>query len=141
MQMLIYERIKEELRKGKGIKLAIQDGYSHAYSAIVDANITSLLTAIVLAYFGSGPIQGFATTLIIGVFTSLFSAIFITRLIFSHMLDKKRNVSFSNNMTEKLFTNNTIQFLNKKKVVLWIFCFDCYCWSFISFYERLRWWS
>ena len=114
--VLIYERIKEELRKGKGIKLAIQDGYSHAYSAIVDANITSLLTAIVLAYFGSGPIQGFATTLIIGVFTSLFSAIFITRLIFSHMLDKKRNVSFSNNMTEKLFTNNTIQFLNKRKL-------------------------
>lgn len=114
--VLIYERIKEELRKGKGIKLAVQDGYKHAYSAIVDANITSLLTAIVLAYFGSGPIQGFATTLIIGVFTSLFSAIFITRLIFSHMLDKKWNVSFSNNMTEKLFTNNTIQFLNKRKL-------------------------
>ncbi len=114
--VLIYERIKEELRKGKGIKLAIQDGYKHAYSAIVDANITSLLTAIVLAYFGSGPIQGFATTLIIGVFTSLFSAIFITRLIFSHMLDKKRTISFSNSFTDKLFANNKIQFLNKRKI-------------------------
>ena len=82
----------------KGIKLAIQDGYKHAYSAIIDANVTSLLTAVVLAYFGSGPIQGFATTLIIGVFTSLFSAIFITRLIFSYLLDRKKDVFFSRNL-------------------------------------------
>jgi len=114
--VLIYERIREELRKGKGIKLAIQDGYKHAYSAIIDANITSLLTAVVLAYFGSGPIQGFATTLIIGVFTSLFSAIFITRLIFTLMLDKKKEVSFSNKLTENLFTNSSIQFLAKRKI-------------------------
>ncbi|MDG2369247.1 MAG: protein translocase subunit SecF, partial [Flavobacteriales bacterium] len=114
--VLIYERIREELRKGKGIKLAIQDGYKHAYSAIIDANITSLLTAVVLAYFGSGPIQGFATTLIIGVFTSLFSAIFITRLIFTLMLDKKKEVSFSNKLTENLFANSSIQFLAKRKI-------------------------
>jgi SecD/SecF fusion protein len=114
--VLIYERIREELKNGKGIKLAIQDGYKHAYSAIIDANVTSLLTAVVLAYFGSGPIQGFATTLIIGVFTSLFSAIFITRLIFSYFLDTKRDVHFSRKFTENLFTGTTIGFLKKRKV-------------------------
>ena len=114
--VLIYERIREELKNGKGIKLAIQDGYKHAYSAIIDANVTSLLTAVVLAYFGSGPIQGFATTLIIGVFTSLFSAIFITRLIFSYFLDTKREVHFSRKFTENLFTGSTIEFLKKRKV-------------------------
>ena len=114
--VLIYERIREELKNGKGIKLAIQDGYKHAYSAIIDANVTSLLTAVVLAYFGSGPIQGFATTLIIGVFTSLFSAIFITRLIFSYLLDRKKDVFFSRKFTENLFTGSTIKFLSKRKV-------------------------
>ena len=114
--VLIYERIREELKNGKGIKLAIQDGYKHAYSAIIDANVTSLLTAVVLAYFGSGPIQGFATTLIIGVFTSLFSAIFITRLIFSYLLDRKKEVFFSRKITENLFTGSTIKFLQKRKV-------------------------
>ena len=114
--VLIYERIREELKNGKGIKLAIQDGYKHAYSAIIDANVTSLLTAVVLAYFGSGPIQGFATTLIIGVFTSLFSAIFITRLIFSYLLDKKKEVFFSRKITENLFTGSSIKFLQKRKV-------------------------
>ena len=114
--VLIYERIREELKNGKGIKLAIQDGYKHAYSAIIDANVTSLLTAVVLAYFGSGPIQGFATTLIIGVFTSLFSAIFITRLIFSYLLDRKKDVFFSRKFTENLFTGSTIQFLMKRKI-------------------------
>ena len=114
--VLIYERIREELRNGKGIKLAIQDGYKNAYSAIIDANATSLLTAVVLAYFGSGPIQGFATTLIIGVFTSLFSAIFITRLIFSYLLDTKREIYFSRKFTENLFTGTTIEFLKKRKI-------------------------
>ena len=114
--VLIYERVKEELSNGKGIKLAIQDGYKHAYTAIIDANVTSLLTAVVLAYFGSGPIQGFATTLIIGVFTSLFSAIFITRLIFSYLLDKKWDLSFYRNATKSLFTSTSISFLSKRKI-------------------------
>ena len=114
--VLIFERIREELRKGKGVKLSIADGYKHAYSAIVDANVTSLLTAVVLVYFGSGPIQGFATTLIIGVFTSLFSAIFITRLIFSYMLDKKLDINYSNKITAKLFTNTSYNFLGKRKI-------------------------
>ena len=82
--VLIYERIKEELSQQKGLALAIRDGYKNAYSAIIDANLTTLLTAVVLFYFGSGPIKGFATTLIIGILTSLFCAIFVTRLVFEY---------------------------------------------------------
>ena len=77
--VLIYERIREELRAGKGIKLAIADGYRHAYSAIIDSNVTTILTGIVLYIFGTGPIKGFATTLVIGILTSMFTAIFITQ--------------------------------------------------------------
>ena len=84
--VLIYERIREELKNNKGIKLAISDGYKNAYSSIIDANVTTLLTGIVLYTFGSGPIKGFATTLIIGILTSLFAAIFITRLVISARL-------------------------------------------------------
>lgn len=114
--VLIFERIKEEMRAGKGVKQAISDGYKNAYSAIIDANITTLLTAIVLAVFGSGPIQGFATTLIIGIFTSLFSAIFITRLIFTWMFEKKINITLFNKFTENLFQNFNIKFLEKRKI-------------------------
>jgi len=113
--VLIYERIREELALGKGLKLAIKDGYSNAYSAIIDANITTLLTAIVLVYFGKGPIQGFATTLIIGILTSLFSAIFITRLVFLQLLKREIKINFANNLTRNLFTNTTIKFLEKRK--------------------------
>lgn len=114
--VLIFERIREEIRNGKGMKLAITDGYKNAYSAILDANITTLLTAIVLGYFGSGPIQGFATTLIIGIFTSLFSAIFITRLVFSYMTDKKSEITFSTKLTDKVFLNSKIDFVGKRKL-------------------------
>jgi len=114
--VLIYERIREEVRAGKGKRLAITDGYKHAYSAIIDANLTTLFTAIVLAYFGSGPIQGFAITLIIGIFTSLFSAIFITRLIFTYMLERKKDISFSTRLTEKVFVNANYQFIKKRKI-------------------------
>ena len=126
--VLIYERVREELRNGKGIKLAIQDGYKHAYSAIIDANVTSLLTAVVLAYFGSGPIKGFATTLIIGVFTSLFCAIFLTRLIFHYLLDSKRELSFSRGFTKNLFSNTSITFLKKRKVFLCNISIDSWFW-------------
>ncbi len=114
--VLIFERIREEVRAGKGMKLAVKDGYSKAYAAIVDANLTTLLTAIVLSVFGSGPIQGFATTLIIGIFTSLFSAIFITRLIFTWMMDKKKNISFSTGVTANAFTKVNIGWLAKRKL-------------------------
>jgi len=114
--VLIYERIKEEMRLGKGLSLAVKDGYQRAYSAIIDANITTLLTAIVLFAFGTGPIRGFATTLIIGIFTSLFSAILITRLIFFNRLEKKKSISFYTSMTKDWFTNINFEFVKKRKI-------------------------
>jgi SecD/SecF fusion protein len=114
--VLIFERIREELRSGKGVKLAIQDGYKNAYSSIVDANITTLLTAIILMSFGSGPVKGFATTLTIGIFTSLFSAIFITRLIFTRMMDKKKAISFSTKTTAEIFTKAKYPFMKRRRV-------------------------
>ncbi|MFW5773197.1 MAG: protein translocase subunit SecF, partial [Tangfeifania sp.] len=114
--VLIYERVQEELRAGKGIKLAISDGYKNAYSAIIDGQVTTLLTGIVLYVFGSGPIKGFATTLIIGIITSLFSAIFLTRLIFEWRLNKNRKIMFSSPATEKWLRNTAIKFLEKKKL-------------------------
>lgn len=113
--VLIFERIREELAAGKGLKLAIKDGYNNAYSAIIDANITTLLTAIVLVYFGKGPIQGFATTLIIGILTSLFSAIFITRLTFLQLLNREMTINFSTKWTNNAFKNLKIQFISKRK--------------------------
>ena len=113
--VLIFERIKEELRVGKGLKLAVTDGYKNAYSAIIDANVTTLLTGIILYVFGSGPIQGFATTLVIGILTSLFSAIFITRLIFESWLAKKKTISFSTKLTENAFSKLNINFIQKRK--------------------------
>ncbi len=112
--VLIYERIREEIRAGKGMRLAITDGYKRAYAAIIDANLTTLLTGIVLAIFGTGPIKGFATTLIIGIFTSLFSAIFITRLIFTWQLERKKKISFASKMTENAFTKINIGFIKKR---------------------------
>ncbi|MGC9331067.1 MAG: protein translocase subunit SecDF [Bacteroidales bacterium] len=113
--VLIYERIREELAAGKGLKLAVKDGYKNAYSAILDANITTLLTAIILYRFGVGPIQGFATTLMIGIISSLFSAIFITRLVFTSMLDKDKNVTFDTRLTRNAFKGLKIKFLEKRK--------------------------
>lgn len=114
--VLIYERIKEELNLGKGLKLAITDGYKNAYSAIIDANITTLLTGIILYIFGTGPIKGFATTLVIGILTSLFAAIFITRLIFTWWLSKNRTTNFATKLTENAFKNLNVKFLEKRKI-------------------------
>ncbi|MBN1650049.1 MAG: protein translocase subunit SecDF [Bacteroidales bacterium] len=114
--VIIFERIKEEVRLGKGIRLAISDGYKNAYSAIIDGNVTTLLTAIVLNVFGSGPIQGFATTLIIGIFASLFSAILISRLIFAKLLDENKLVKFSNKKTENFLANANFDFIGKRKI-------------------------
>ena len=114
--VLIYERIQEELRSGKGVKLAVSDGYKNAYSAIIDGQVTTLLTGIVLYVFGSGPIKGFATTLIIGIITSLFSAIFITRLIFEYRLGKNKKVKFTSTITENWLRNTKIKFLEKRKM-------------------------
>ena len=103
--ILIFERIREELALGKGIRLAISDGFKHAYSSIIDSNITTLILGIILYIFGSGPIQGFATTLIVGILTSLFCAIFISRLIFDWMLGKNKDIRFWNNATKGAFKN------------------------------------
>jgi SecD/SecF fusion protein len=114
--VLIYERIQEEIRAGKGIRLAITDGYKNAYSAIIDGQVTTLLTGIVLYVFGSGPIKGFATTLIIGILTSLFSAIFITRLIFEWRLGKNKKILFTSSFTENWLRKMHIKFLEKRKL-------------------------
>ena len=114
--VIIYERIKEELRAGKGLSKAIADGYSNAYSAIVDGQITTLLTGIVLFVFGSGPVQGFATTLIIGIITSVLTSIFITRLVFEGRVSKGKNVTFDNNLTRNFLQNTHVDFIGKKKI-------------------------
>ncbi|MCU4155020.1 protein translocase subunit SecDF [Carboxylicivirga sp. A043] len=114
--VLIYERIKEELRSGKGIQLAIKDGYNNAFSAIIDANVTTFLTGLILFLFGTGPIKGFATTLMIGIATSFFSAIFITRLIFEQLLSKNKTLVFDTKLTRNLYKNLHVKFLEKKNM-------------------------
>jgi SecD/SecF fusion protein len=113
--VLIYERIREELRAGKGIKLAISDGYRRAYSAIIDSNVTTILTGVVLYIFGQGPIKGFATTLVIGILTSLFTSIFITRLIYEYLLKRNANLTFSIKITAELFKHTKIDFIGMRK--------------------------
>ena len=114
--VIIYERVKEELRAGKGLGKAIHDGYNNAYSAIVDGQITTLLTGIVLFAFGSGPVQGFATTLIIGIITSILTSVFITRIIFDDRLVKGKNITFDNNLTRNFLQNTHVDFIGKKKI-------------------------
>ncbi|HEX3006395.1 MAG TPA: protein translocase subunit SecDF [Bacteroidales bacterium] len=114
--VIIYERIREELRHGKGLKLAISDGYKHAYSAIIDGNVTTILTGVILFIFGTGPIRGFATTLIIGILTSMFTAIFISRLIFDRLLEKNKDIPFSVPMTANLLQHVNFDFIGKRKI-------------------------
>ena len=114
--ILIFERIREELSLGKGMRLAVSDGFKHAYSSIIDSNVTTLILGIILYTFGSGPIQGFATTLIIGILSSLFSAIFITRLIFDWMLIRNKEIRFWNKTTKGAFKNIHINFVEKRKL-------------------------
>ena len=113
--VIIYERVKEELAAGKGLSKAIADGYSNAYSAIIDGQVTTLLTGIVLFIFGSGPVQGFATTLIIGIITSVVTSIFVTRIIFDDRVSKGKNVTFENSLTKDFLKHTHFDFLDKKK--------------------------
>ena len=113
--VIIYERIKEELAAGKGLGKAIADGYSNAYSAIIDGQVTTILTGIVLFVFGSGPVQGFATTLIIGIITSILTSIFITRLIFEARLAKGKNITFDNNFSRNFLKHTNVDFLGARK--------------------------
>jgi len=114
--VLIYERIKEELHKGKGLKEAVNDGFSGALSSIIDANVTTLLTGIILYVFGTGPVKGFATTLIIGIITSLFSAIFITRLLIEWYINNHKKLTFNTSITKGWFQNINVDFLKKRKM-------------------------
>ncbi len=116
--VLIYERTKDELRAGKSLNKAIADGYSDAFSAIFDSNLTSIITGVVLFYFGTGPIRGFATTMIIGLFASFLTAVFLTRIVYEALLakDKLKNVTFTTSITKDLLTNPKINFLAARKV-------------------------
>ncbi len=113
--VIIYERIKEELKAGKGLGKAIHDGFSNAYSAIIDGQVTTLLTGLVLFFFGSGPVKGFATTLVIGIITSMLTAIFITRLVFDTRVNKGKNITFENNRTKNFLKNTHVNFLDGRK--------------------------
>ncbi len=114
--VLIYERIEDEMLAGKSVRLAVFDGYNAAYSAIIDGQVTTLLTGIVLYIFGSGPIRGFATTLIIGIVTSLFTSIFITRLIFERQLAKNKDITFTTKNTKNWLRHVQIPFIEKRKI-------------------------
>jgi SecD/SecF fusion protein len=133
--VIIYERIQEEIRAGKGISLAISDGYKNAYSAIIDGQVTTLITGIVLYLFGSGPIKGFATTLMVGIVTSLFTAIFITRLIFEWQLKKSKKITFTSKITSTWLVNPKIKFLDKRKIA-YIISGSLITLSLISFVVR-----
>ena len=115
--VLIYERTKEELRSGKGVKKSLADGYSNAFSAIFDSNLTSIITGIILFYFGTGPIRGFATTLIIGILCSFFTAVFMTRLVYEHFMNKDKllNLTFTSPISKKMLVNTHFDFMGGNK--------------------------
>ncbi len=113
--VIIFERIKEELANGKGLRTSIDEGYRNAYSAIIDGNVTTLITGIILTILGTGPVHSFAVTLCIGILTSLATSIFISRLIFSRMLDKNREISFTTKLTENFLKNTNFDFINFRK--------------------------
>jgi len=114
--VIIYERIKEELKAGKALRLAVEEGYKHAYSAIIDGNVTTILTGVILYFFGSGPVKGFAAVLIIGILTSLFTSIFISHMIFDDRLKKGKNITFDRPATRNFLANTHFDFINARKV-------------------------
>ena len=126
--VIIFERIKEEIKAGKGIKLAIQDGYQNAYSAIIDCNVTTLITGIILIILGTGPVHSFAVTLCIGILTSLATSIFISRLIFERMLDKEKEITFSTNLTRNFLQDKHYDFIGIRKTSFII----CICFMVVS---------
>ncbi len=133
--VLIYERTKEELRRGLGVKEAIQKGYSNAFSAIFDSNFTSLITGIILLYFGTGPVKGFATTWIIGIAVSFFTAVFMTRLVYENRLskDKWTSLNFQGFILKNAFANSKYNFMGayKKSYAIWAVAAVCFIGSFI----------
>jgi SecD/SecF fusion protein len=133
--VIIFERIREELREGKGLKLAVADGFKYSYSAIIDANVTTILVAFVLAYFGLGPIKGFATVLIIGVLSSLFTAVLLGRLIIEWWLGKDRNLTFWTPATKNVLAKLNIDWLSKRKIA-YVISGILLVLSFIGFFSR-----
>ena len=123
--VIIYERIKEELNSGKALRLAISDGYKNAYSAILDGQITTILTGVILYLFGSGTIKGFAAVLVIGIITSVLTSIFITRLIFEARLKRNKDISFASDWSKKFLKNTSINFLGKRRVSYLASCIVC----------------
>ena len=115
--VLIYERTKEELKAGKGTRQALSEGYANAFSAIFDSNLTSIITGIILFNFGTGPIRGFATTLIIGILCSFFSAVFLTRLVYEHFMNKDKwmNLTFTTGISKNLMQNVHYNFIGSTK--------------------------
>ena len=132
--VLIYERIKEELKRGLGMKEAVQKGYSNAFSAIFDSNVTSLITGFILLFFGTGPVKGFATTWIIGIFCSFFTAVFLTRLVYENRLakDKWLNLTFATAYSKTLMQNAKYNFMGmyKKSFIIWGAAAVLFCVSF-----------
>ena len=132
--VLIYERIKEELKKGLSVKEALNKGYSNAFSAIFDSNFTSLITGIILLYFGTGPVKGFATTWIIGICVSFFTAVFMTRIVYDFMLskDKWTNLTFVTGYSKNLMQNAKYNFMGmyKKTFTIWGVAAILFCISF-----------
>ena len=132
--VLIYERIKEELKHGLGLKEALQKGYSNAFSAIFDSNVTSLITGFILLFFGTGPVKGFATTWIIGIFCSFFTAVFLTRLVYENRLkkDKWLNLTFVTGYSKNLMQNAKYNFMGtyKKSFLIWGVAAVLFCVSF-----------
>lgn len=118
--VLIYERIRDELLEGKGMKLSIAEGFKHAMSSIIDANVVSLLIGVILLTFGTGPVYGFAVVLVIGILTSLFTSILITRLIFEWLLEKDSKINFGSEFTNKMLRNINYDFVGKRKTFYWI---------------------
>jgi len=114
--VIINERIKEELNAGKGLRMAVKDGYKNSYSPIIDGNVTTIIAGVILLIFGMGPVQGFATTLVIGILTSMFTAIFVTRLFIEILLDKGKNISFYHKFSQKFLANTKIDFIGKYKI-------------------------
>ena len=123
--VIIYERVKEELNAGKALRLAISDGYKNAYSAILDGQITTILTGIILYFFGSGSIKGFAAVLVIGIVTSVLTSIFITRLIFEAQLKRNRDITFASEWSKKFLKNTKINFLGMRKTTYLISAAVC----------------
>jgi len=132
--VLIYERIKEELKKGLSVKESLNKGYSNAFSAIFDSNFTSLITGVILLYFGTGPVKGFATTWIIGILVSFFTAVFMTRVVYDHMLskDKWTNLTFVTGYSKNLMQNAHYNFMGiyKKTFTIWGAAAILFCISF-----------